>query len=60
MKYHTLYEVTGDIKDINVMLVPLKDLRALEKQISDDGWRLNPDRMGGCYTEDEKRTDTWK
>lgn len=33
----------------------------LEKRISDDGWRLNPDRMGGAFSEDEIRNaNTWK
>lgn len=25
----------------------------LEQRVSDQGWQLNPDRMGGAYTEDE-------
>ncbi len=31
----------------------------LEKQNSDMGWRLNPDRMGGQFTDEEKGRDGW-
>ena len=31
----------------------------LEDQVSDMGWRLNPDRMGGQFTEEEKRRNGW-
>lgn len=30
--YKSLYELTDDIKDLNTMLVPLKDLKELEKK----------------------------
>jgi|Wag4MinimDraft_6_1082665.scaffolds.fasta_scaffold07001_2 hypothetical protein len=31
----------------------------LEKQNSDMGWQLNPDRMGGQFTEEEKNRSGW-
>jgi hypothetical protein len=31
----------------------------LEKQNSDMGWRLNPDRMGGQFTEEERNRTGW-
>ena len=31
----------------------------LEKQNSDMGWRLNPDRMGGQFSEEEKNRSGW-
>lgn len=38
-----------------------KRVAQLEDQVSDMGWRLNPDRMGGQFTEWEKnrRGDEW-
>lgn len=35
-------------------------VRQLERQASDDSWITNPDRMGGCYSEDELRNEGWK
>jgi len=35
----------------------------LEESNSEMGWRLNPDRMGGAFSEDEiarSRGDTWR
>lgn len=31
----------------------LADVEACRKQASEDSWRLNPDRMGGQFTQDE-------
>lgn len=31
----------------------------LEEQNTEMGWRLNPDRMGGQFTEEEKGRDGW-
>jgi len=31
----------------------------LEEQNTDMGWRLNPDRMGGQFTEEEKNRTGW-
>ena len=36
-----------------------KRVANLEKQNSDMGWRLNPDRMGGQFTDEEKGRDGW-
>lgn len=43
----------------NYMLVT-RERNELKQQVSDEGWRTNPDRMGGCYSEDELRQDNWK
>lgn len=31
----------------------------LEDRISYMGWKLNPDRMGGQFTEEERNRDGW-
>lgn len=36
-----------------------KRVSQLEDQNTDMGWRLNPDRMGGQFTEEEKGRDGW-
>lgn len=38
----------------------LQDVEVCVKQASDDSWITNPDRMGGCYSEDELRNEGWK
>ena len=38
----------------------LGDVEVCVKQASDDSWITNPDRMGGCYSEDELRNEGWK
>ena len=38
----------------------LQDVEQCVKQASDDSWITNPDRMGGCYSEDELRNEGWK
>ena len=38
----------------------LQDVEQCAKQASDDSWITNPDRMGGCYSEDELRESGWK
>jgi hypothetical protein len=38
----------------------LRDVEQCAKQASDDSWITNPDRMGGCYSEDEMRNEGWK
>jgi archaellum component FlaC len=38
----------------------LQDVEQCAKQASDDSWITNPDRMGGCYSEDELRNEGWK
>ena len=39
----------------------LPKLVKLEKQISNDSWTLNPDRMSGAFTEREKLdVYTWR
>ena len=36
------------------LMLAKSEIRDLKKQVSDDGWWLNPDRMGGAYTEHER------
>jgi len=36
------------------------EIERLRKVNSDMGWRLNPDRMGGQFTEEEKNRDGWQ
>lgn len=36
-----------------------RKVRELEKQISDDGWRTNPDRMGGTFSDYETKDTGW-
>ena len=47
-------ELKEDLKEANGRV------RQLERQASDDSWITNPDRMGGCYSEDELRNEGWK
>ena len=35
------------------------EIERLRKANSDMGWRLNPDRMGGQFTEEEKSNTGW-
>lgn len=35
------------------------EIERLRKYNTDMGWRLNPDRMGGQFTEEEKRRNGW-
>ena len=36
-----------------------KRVARLEDTVSDMGWRLNPDRMGGQFTDEERGRDGW-
>jgi hypothetical protein len=36
-----------------------RELKKLSDTVSDMGWRLNPDRMGGQFTEEEKNRSGW-
>ena len=39
----------------------LMQIEELKKQNSEMGWRLNPDRMGGQFTEEEiNRGNEWR
>ena len=35
------------------------EIERLRKSNSDMGWELNPDRMGGQFTEEEKNRSGW-
>lgn len=36
-----------------------EEIKRLREVNSDMGWRLNPDRMGGQFTEEERGRDGW-
>jgi hypothetical protein len=36
-----------------------REIKRLQEVNSDMGWRLNPDRMGGQFTEEEKNRSGW-
>jgi hypothetical protein len=49
-----------DKKDLILLIWKLSDeVKELREHNTDMGWRLNPDRMGGQFTEDEKNWDGW-
>jgi len=49
-----------DPKKIYIMLSQAADeIERLRKLNSDMGWQLNPDRMGGQFTEEEKNRNGW-
>jgi hypothetical protein len=56
-------EADEDILDVSSVYILLSravgEIERLQKVNSDMGWRLNPDRMGGQFTEDEKNWDGW-
>lgn len=35
------------------------EIQSLRQDNSDMGWRLNPDRMGGQFSDDEKNNTGW-
>ena len=59
---HIAVDTTREFLEINIDELKriLQDVEQCAKQQSDDSWITNPDRMGGCYTEDELRESGWK
>lgn len=55
-------DLTGDI-DFNTVYILLArsvaEIERLRELNSDMGWRLNPDRMGGQFSDDEKNNTGW-
>jgi hypothetical protein len=50
-----------DKKDLILLIWKLSDeVKELREHNTEMGWRLNPDRMGGQFTEDEKNWDGWQ
>ena len=48
-------------QDLILHILALQDRVAqLEEHNTEMGWRLNPDRMGGQFTEEEKSWDGWR
>lgn len=59
-----LAELNAILEDIEKFIeyyaVQEQKMVALREKEIMSSWRENPDRMGGCYTEEElKRTSTW-
>lgn len=47
-------------EELIIMVMDLQDENErLRKSNSDMGWRLNPDRMGGQFSEEEKNRSGW-
>lgn len=44
---------------IGIMARAVGEIERLRNANSDMGWRLNPDRMGGQFTEEEKNRSGW-
>ena len=52
--------MTLEKRDLIIEIWKLRDrIAQLEKQNTEMGWRLNPDRMGGQFTEEEKNRTGW-
>lgn len=52
--------MTLEKRDLVIKIWKLQDRVAqLQEQNIDMGWRLNPDRMGGQFTEEEKNRTGW-
>ena len=52
--------MTLEKRDLIKEIWKLRDRVAkLEEQNIEMGWRLNPDRMGGQFTEEEKNRSGW-
>jgi hypothetical protein len=50
-----------DKKDLILLIWKLSDeVKELREHNTEMGWRLNPDRMGGQFTEEEKNWDGWR
>lgn len=43
----------------NMLRQAADEIERLREVNSDMGWRLNPDRMGGQFTEEEKNRSGW-
>lgn len=47
------------LKIYNMLSQAADEIERLREVNSDMGWRLNPDRMGGQFTEEEKNRTGW-
>jgi hypothetical protein len=57
-EFEKLMKITK--RDLVMEIWRLRDcVSQLEKQNIEQGWLLNPDRMGGQFTEEEKNRDGW-
>jgi hypothetical protein len=52
--------MTLEKRDLIIKIWHLQDrVTQLEEHNTEMGWRLNPDRMGGQFTEEEKNRTGW-
>lgn len=58
MKIDDLEEMSRE-QLIGQIMYLRKRVAQLEDTVSDMGWRLNPDRMGGQFTDEEHGRDGW-
>lgn len=58
MKIDDLEEMSRE-QLIGQIMYLRKRVAQLEDTVSDMGWRLNPDRMGGQFTDEERGRDGW-
>jgi len=58
MKIDDLEEMSRE-QLIGQIMYLRKRVAQLEETVSDMGWRLNPDRMGGQFTDEERGRDGW-
>lgn len=47
------------IRAVNLIQAQHVEISKLKAQATVDGWRLNPDRMGGQFTDEEINRDDW-
>lgn len=58
MKINDLKEMSRE-QLIGQIMYLRKRVAQLEETVSDMGWRLNPDCMGGQFTDEERGRDGW-
>lgn len=58
--YQTIMGVDRAAEKIAIKFFLMEtEIERLRKLNSDMGWQLNPDRMGGQFTEEEKNRNGW-
>lgn len=57
---HTDYDLWDHSELVDEIIRLRLRVARLEKANSDLGWQLNPDRMGGSFTQDEIDNTGWK
>jgi len=50
-----------DLTEVSELEYLRRRVKQLEAEVSDLGWKLYPDRMGGCFSQDEiDKANTWR